>query len=309
MPRWALAAALLGALLFAGVGPASAQTAAEAPPPDTLAKLRRTGTIALGHRDAAVPLSYLVGEQPVGYSVDLCLAIVEGLKRRLNLGALKVQWVKLSAAERLPAVQGGRVDLECGSTTATAERRKSVSFAVPTFIAGAGVLAVASTQAKTLQDLRGKRVLVSAGTTGEKIVARANEAQFGLNVVVVKDNAEAFAALESGRAEAYVTDDILLAAFRAQSKDPARYALLEKRHTIEPLALMLRKDDAAFEAAVDAELAALIRSGDALQLYLHWFTKPIPPRNVNLELPASRLLRETFRMPLKMRQDVDVIIL
>jgi ABC-type amino acid transport substrate-binding protein len=283
--------------------------AASATAIDTLERLRKRGTILLGHREAAVPFSYLIDNQPRGYSVQLCLQVVEGLKRRLGLDKLEVQWVRLQAAERLPAVRDGRVDLECGNTTATAERRKTVAFTTPIFIAGAGVLARADSKAGTLQDLKGKRIAVAAGTTGEKVVQKANEAAYGIVPVVVKDNAEAFAALEKGQAQAWITDDVLLAAYRAQAADPALYVLLDKRHTIEPLALMMRKDDAAFERAVDSEIATLFRNGQVQALYERWFQRATPPKGVNLDLPPGRLLREIFRLPLKLQNDLDVIVL
>jgi ABC-type amino acid transport substrate-binding protein len=319
--RRATLAAVLACFVGAAAMPAQAQpttapaSAAAAPAvTDTIAQLRRRGSIVIGHREAALPFSYLVEAQPRGYAIDLCMQVVEGLKRRLALPALKVEWVQLQAAERVPAVVSGRVDLECGNTTATADRRKLVAFSTPTFIAGAGVLvrsdvAGPAAGAFTLLGLRGKRVVVASGTTGEKIVSRANEALHGLLPVLVKDNAEAFAALESGKAEAWITDDVLLAAYRAQSADPSRYVLLDKRHTIEPLALMHRKGDAAFERAVDAEVAQLFRSGLVQLLYKRWFQQPVPPRNISLELPPSRLLKEIFRTPLKMQHEVDIIVL
>jgi ABC-type amino acid transport substrate-binding protein len=310
---WWLAVAVAAASLLAttaSLAQAPAAPAAEAAAAaGTVAKLRRSGVILLGHRQAAVPFSYLVDGQPRGYAIDLCLRVVEGLRGRLNLPALRVQWVPLQAADRLPAVREGRVDLECGNTTATAERRKAVSFTTPVFIAGAGVLARADARATTLQNLRGKRIAVASGTTGEKIVNLANEMMYGITPVIVKDNAEAFAAVEQGRAEAWITDDVLLAAFRAQAAKPTDFVLLDKRHTIEPLALMVRKDDADFERAIDGEMSELLRSGEVLRLYIRWFTQPIPPRNVNLELPPSRLLREIVRTPLKMQHEVDVIVL
>jgi ABC-type amino acid transport substrate-binding protein len=292
----------------------AAATPAAAPKPiaDTVAEMRKRGAIRLGHREAAVPFSYVIDGRPRGYAIDLCLRLVEGLRKRLDLPDLKVEWVQLAAAERLPAVTGGRVDLECGNTTANAERRKSVAFTTPTFIAGAGVLVradVVGDAAQALRDLRGRRVAVAGGTTGEKIMKRADEALLGIATVLVKDNAEAYAALESGRADAWITDDVLLAAYRAQAKEPTRYRLLDKRHTIEPLALMHRKGDAAFERAVDAEVSALFRSGQVEQLYQRWFQRPVPPRDINLELPPSRLLKEIFRTPLKMQPEVDVIVL
>lgn len=298
--------------------PATAASAAPAAAPtpaiDTLARLRERGSIVLGHREAALPFSYRGDGRPQGYSVELCLQIVEGLKRRLNLPQLQVRWEMLQAAERIPAVESGRVDLECGNTTATAERRKRVSFTTPIFVAGAGVLARADAlggagAAATLLGLRGKRIVVAGGTTGEKIVRRANEAMYGLELVLVRDNAEAWAALEGGKADAWITDDVLLAAYRAQAQEPARWVLLERRHTIEPLALTYRRDDAAFERAVDAELAGLLRSGQVREQYRRWFEQPVPPRNIRLDLPPSRLLREILRTPLKMQHEVDVIVL
>jgi ABC-type amino acid transport substrate-binding protein len=322
--------ALLVLVAMTGVAPAAAQTAAQttaqttaqvatqtaaapaasAPAlPPTIERLRSSTTIRLGHREAAVPFAFLVDGKPQGYSVDLCLRVVEGLRRSLGLPALKVEWVPIQAAQRLPYTIEGRIDIECGNTTATAERRKTVAFTTPTFIAGAGVLVRAETGAKVLNDLKGKRIAVVASTTGERIVKRANEALLAIQPLVVKDNAEAFAALEAGRADAWITDDVLLAAYRAQAAEPKKYLLLDKRHTIEPLALMVRKDDAAFERAVDRELNALINAGDAAKLYQRWFMQPIPPKNVTLEVPASRLLREIFRLPTKMQYDADVIVL
>jgi ABC-type amino acid transport substrate-binding protein len=297
--------------------PGAVSAAASAPAvvtEPTVNTLKRRGTILIGHREAALPFSFVVDGRPRGYAIDLCLRVVEGLRRRLDLPNLQVRFVQLQAAERLPAVISGRVDMECGNTTANAERRKSVSFTTPTFIAGAGVLvradvAGAKRTGALLRELRGRRVVVASSTTGEKILRRANEALYGLEPLIVKDNAEAFAALESNRADAWITDDVLLAAYRAQAKDPSRYLLLDKRHTIEPLALMHRKNDPVFERAVDAEVGALFRSGQVEQLYQRWFQQPIPPRDVNLDLPPSRLLREIFRMPMKMQHEVDVIVL
>ncbi len=314
-PTLGLALALLVlALGSTGLRAQPASAPAAQAPADTVAALRQRGVIRLGHREAALPFSFVVDGRPRGYAVDLCLRLVEGLRRRLDLPNLRVEWVALQAAERLPAVTSGRVDLECGNTTANAERRKSVTFTTPTFIAGAGVLARTEVLAGAapdagLRELRGRRVVVASGTTGEKILRRANEALFGLDPLVVKDNAEAFAALEAGRADAWITDDVLLAAYRAQAPDPSRYRLLAKRHTIEPLALMHRKDDRAFERAVDAEVQKLFASGQVEELYERWFQRPLAPRNVNLELPPSRLLKEIFRMPLKMQHEVDVIVL
>jgi len=295
---------LAAALLLAAAVSAHAQA-----PADTLAKLKASGEILLGNRDAAVPFSFLIDGKPHGYTVDMCQELVKRLQVRIGLKDLKVKWVTLSAAQRLPAVQSGQVDLECGNTTNTTKRRELVSFTAPIFIAGAGVLVRSELGVKTLADLRGKKVAVAASTTAERVVQRANEAQLALTPVIVKDNAAAFAALDSGQVEAWMTDDILLAAYRAQANDPKRFELLAKRHTIEPLALTLRKNDKAFEDAVDAELKAMYREGRAVALYQRWFLQPIPPKGVVLDLPPSRMLRELFRQPVKVDLDSDVVVL
>lgn len=299
LPRCIAAGMLLAAALCAQ---------AEAPA-DTIAKLRSTGEIALGHRDAAVPFSFLIDGKPHGYTVEMCQELVKRLQGRLGLKDLKVKWVALSAAQRLPAVQSGEVDIECGNTTNTTKRRELVAFTPPTFIAGAGVLVRTELGVKTLADLRGKRVAVAASTTAERVVQRANEAQLALTAVIVKDNTAAFAALDSGAVEAWITDDILLAAYRAQAADPKRFELLSKRHTIEPLALTVRKNDKAFEDAVDAEMKGLYRDGRAAALYQRWFLQAIPPKGVVLDLPPSRMLRELFRQPVKVDLDSDVVVL
>lgn len=295
-----LAAALL--LVASTAGHAQA-------PADTLAKIKASGEIALGHRDAAVPFSFLIDGKPHGYTVDMCLELVKRLQVRLGMKDIKIKWQALTAAQRLPSVQSGQVDLECGNTTNTTKRRELVAFTAPTFIAGAGVLVRSELGAKTLADLRGKRVAVAASTTAERVVQRANEAQLPLTAVIVTDNSAAFAALDSGQVEAWITDDILLAAYCAQADDPKRFELLAKRHTIEPLALTLRKGDAAFEAAVDSEMKGLYREGRAAALYRRWFLQAIPPKGVVLDLPPSRMLRELFRHPVKVDLDSDIVVL
>lgn len=279
------------------------------PPADTLARIKSTGEIALGHRDAAIPFSFLIDGKPQGYTVDMCLELVKRLQARMGLKEIRVKWHALTAAQRLPAVQSGQVDIECGNTTNTTKRRELVSFTTPTFIAGAGVLVRSELGVKTLADLRGKRVAVAASTTAERVVQRANDSQLALTPVIVKDNAAAFAALDSGQVEAWITDDILLAAFRAQADDPKRFELLAKRHTLEPLALTVRKNDAAFEGAIDAEMKGLYRDGKAAALYQRWFQTAIPPKGVVLDLPPNRMLRELFRQPVKVDMDTDVVVL
>lgn len=294
---------------------AHAQTAQTAPTtakvsvPTAIERIRASGTINLGHRESSLPFSYLdADKQPTGYSVELCLAIVEAIKKELKMPNLKVKWTMIQASDRIPFVRDGKVELECGNTTSTAERRKTISFTVPIFVAGAKTLVRSDSGVKALLDLRGKNFAVTAGSSGEKIAKRANDNGYDLKLVAAKDNAEAFALLESKKADGWLTDDILLASFRAQAPNPKQYALLERRHTIEPLAIAYQKDDPAFETIVDREMLKIIARGDAQRLYERWFTQPIPPKNINLEQPMSTLLREFFRNPSKPSADVDVVL-
>jgi ABC-type amino acid transport substrate-binding protein len=287
----------------------TAPTPAKVSVPNAIERIRASGTVNLGHRESSLPFSYLdADKQPAGYSVELCLAIVEAIKKELKLPNLKVKWTMIQAGDRIPFVRDGKVDLECGNTTSTAERRKTISFTVPIFVAGAKTLVRTDSGVKALLDLRGKNFAVTAGSSGEKIAKKANDSGYELKLVPAKDNAEAFALLASKKAEGWLTDDILLASFRAQAPDPKQYTLLERRHTIEPLAIAYQKDDPAFETIVDREMLKIIARGDAQRLYERWFTRPIPPKNINLEQPMSNLLREFFRNPSKPSADVDVVL-
>ena len=275
----------------------------------TIDNIRKTNTINIGYRESSIPFSYLDDEKkPIGYSLDICAQLVEGIKRELKLPKLNVKLIAVQAAERIPFVTTGKVDLECGNTTATAERKTKVAFTMPIFIAGAATLARAKA-GTTLKDLRGKQIIIAAGTTGEKVVTEANKAQYEIKPVIVKSNADAFAALKDGKGDAWITDDVLLASFRANADKPEDYVLLEKRHTIEPLAIMMRLNDKTFEALIDREMTKLVNDEKLQALYKKWFTQPIAPKGINLGLPPGRMLREYFRFPTKSVSDVDIILL
>lgn len=275
----------------------------------TLERIQKTKTVNLGYRDSAVPFSFLdSNKQPIGYSIDLCKRLVETLKINLKLPDIKINWVLVQSNERLSFLLDEKIDIECGNTTATAERRKTVDFTIPIFIAGSGVLVRSESQISTLQALTGKKITIIAGSTGEKIVKRANESGRNLIAVPVKTNAEAFSALDLGQVDAWITDDILLSAFRAQHSDPKKFLLLEKRHTIEPLSLMYRKSDLEFSKVIDRELVNLINKNAIQKLYQTWFTQPIEPKGVNLDTPASRYLKETWKIPTKIQADIDAIL-
>jgi ABC-type amino acid transport substrate-binding protein len=277
---------------------------------DTLDDIRRTKTINIGFREASVPFSFVgPDKQPMGYSIDLCAQIVGAIKRELALPQLKINYVPVATADRLPFVTSGKIDLECGNTTATAERRKQVAFTSPIFVAGAGVLVRRDANARSMDQLRGKSMAVVTGTTGEKILTAVNKARnLDLKPVAVKSNGEAFEALAAGRAQAWVTDDVLLAGYRAGADKPDDYVLLDQRFTVEPLAIMLRKGDQAFERIVDKEMSRLIFDKQIQPIYAKWFVSPIPPKGVSLQIPESALLRDIFRNPVKALPDIDVVV-
>ena len=242
-------------------------SAAAAPP--TLDKIAKSGSVVLGYRDAAAPFAYLdENKRPVGYSLDICLKIVDAIKRDLKRNDLAVKYVPVSAATRLTALTSGEIDLECGSTTSTAERRKQVASTIPTFVAAVRLLAPSKSGIKSIYDLGGKTVVTTKGTSSEALFNDLNKNHtLRANLVLGKDHNESFALLEAGKADAFMMDDVLLATLRASSKDPDKYALTRDPLTIEPLAIMLRKDDAAFKKLVDNELHRAITQGEINTLY------------------------------------------
>jgi ABC-type amino acid transport substrate-binding protein len=276
----------------------------------TIDKIRQTNIINIGYRESSIPFAYLDdAKKPIGYSLDICAQLVEGIKRELKLPKLATKFVPVQAAERIPFVVDGKVDLECGNTTATAERKTKAAFTMPIFIAGAATLARADPPKTSLRDFRGKQIIIAAGTTGEKVLAEANKSSYDIKPFIAKNNTEAFAALKDAKADGWITDDVLLAGFRANADKPSDYVLLEKRHTIEPLAIMMRLNDPAFESLVDREMTRLVNEEKLQALYQKWFTSPIPPKGINLGLPPGRLLREYFRFPTKSVSNVDIILL
>ena len=272
-------------------------SAAAAPP--TLDKIAKSGSVVLGYRDAAAPFAYLdENKRPVGYSLDICLKIVDAIKRDLKRNDLAVKYVPVSAATRLTALTSGEIDLECGSTTSTAERRKQVASTIPTFVAAVRLLAPSKSGIKSIYDLGGKTVVTTKGTSSEALFNDLNKNHtLRANLVLGKDHNESFALLEAGKVDVFMMDDVLLATLRASSKDPDKYALTRDPLTIEPLAIMLRKDDAAFKKLVDSELHRAITQGEINTLYRKWFESPIPPNQINLKLPMSYLLRDSFKAP------------
>ncbi len=266
----------------------------------TLKKIFETKTVTLGVRDSSVPFSYLDGNQkPVGYAIDICMKIVDAIKTELKLPNLTVATQAVTSSTRIPLIANGTIDLECGSTTNNAERQKQVAFSQTYFLTASKFVAKKTANLMTIDSLKGKSVVSTSGTTNLVQVNKANtDRNLSLNVLAGKDHAESFLLVETGRAAAFVMDDVLLASLAAAAKDPAAYAISTDAFSEpEPYGIMLRRDDPAFKALVDRATTALYRSPEGAALYAKWFTTPIPPRNLNLNLPMAPALLAAFKNP------------
>jgi len=265
----------------------------------TLKKVKETGTFAIGHRESSLPLSYL-GEdlQPVGFSIELCKHVVDAVKAKLGTPGLTIKYSPVTSANRIPLVANGTVDIECGSTANMTARQKQVGFSYTVFVPQFRWIARAKGDINTADDLRGKTVVVTAGTNTALFVNKMNnDDKLGMTVVQGKDHAESFLLVETGRASAWMEDDVLIAGFRANAKVPADFKLLDKSYPSDPYALMIRKDDPQFKALVDDTLAKLMRSGEFEKLYVQWFENPIPPKGINIQLPMSDALKRAIKEP------------
>lgn len=239
----------------------------------TLLKIKTSGTFNLGYQESAPPFSFAgPDKRPAGYSIELCMVAARAVQTKLGLADLKLAWVPVTAANRLQMVVDGKVDLECSTTTASLSRQERVDFSLTTFVDGAGMLHLASTTVRSAADLAGKRVAVIPATTTEKALTDALRAQFvTANIVLVKDHAEGLAAVEDGKAEAFASDRGVLAGLALSSKDPKRFAMSRQGFSYEPIALMMRRNDAAFRLVVNRALADLYRSGNIVTIYERWF--------------------------------------
>jgi glutamate/aspartate transport system substrate-binding protein len=235
----------------------------------------------------------------VGYAIDLCMRVVESLRRDLKMPSLRVELLSVTPATRIGAIKEGKADLECGSTTNNAARRKEVAFTVTHYYAGAKLLTRVDSGISRLADLRGKTVVSTRGTTPLAALRAAEEKGIigGARILEGKDHDESFAMLERGEAQAFAMDDILLYSLRATSKEPQRWAVVGEFITVEPLAIMLRKDDPEFKKYVDSVLSRAMIDGDVRYLYGKWFLSPIPPKGVNLAIPLSPLMRDQLNFP------------
>jgi ABC-type amino acid transport substrate-binding protein len=267
---------------------------------DTLSKVRDTRTITVGYQEGSIPFSYLnENKTPTGYAIELCLKFVQAVQRELKLPHLNVVYLPVNSSNRIPAIVEGKADIECGTTTNTAERRKQVAFTIPHFMAAARLMVKANSNIKNWSDLRNKKIVMTKGAVQEKVVKARNETS-ALNMTIVegKDHLDSFNILEQGSVDAFAMGDVVLYGFRAKAKDPSAYSIVGDPLSAEPYAGMFRKDDPAFKMVVDNEMARIMYAGELNKLYDKWFRSPVPSlNNTNLNMPMSYLLRDSIRFP------------
>jgi ABC-type amino acid transport substrate-binding protein len=269
---------------------ASAQTG-------TLDKVKQTGQITLAYRESSIPFSYLDDKaQPVGFGFEICQRIVEDVKKATGRADLKVALQAVTSGNRIPLLQNGTIDIECGSTTNNSERGKQVAFATNYFYTGTRFLVKAGAPIRSLDDLKGKPVVSTTGTTNYRIIRNLNEEKkLGIELLGAKDHSESALMVQTGRAEAFGMDDILLYGLKASAANPNDFAVVGEAIQVEPYAIMLRRDDPAFKKLVDDTIAGLVRSGEFEQLYKKWFQSPIPPKGINLNAPMNRELQDNLK--------------
>jgi glutamate/aspartate transport system substrate-binding protein len=263
----------------------------------TLDKIAKTGEIAIGYRDSSAPLSYVdASGRPLGYQLDICMKTVEELSKKIGK-PLKVNFVPVDGSNRIPLVVNGTVDLECGSTTNNTARQTQVAFAPTTYVTTVRVVVKKDSGIKGLPDLAGKAVATTSGTTSVQLLRARNGAAMRFKEVFGKDHADSFMLLETDRASAFVMDDNTLAGLVANSKNPAEFAIVGEGLSVEPIAIMMRKGDPAFSAAVDESVKGQIQRGDVARLYTKWFLSPIPPRGANVKLSMGPELKAALANP------------
>ena len=265
----------------------------------TLKKVKETGSITIGHRESSIPFSYLDDkQQPIGYAMDLCAKIVDAIKADLKLPALKVNLQPVTSSNRIPLLQNGTIDMECGSTTNSVDRQKQVAFGPTYFVINVTAAVKKASGIKSLAELNGKTVSTTSGTTSVPLLKKYDKtANVEIKEIYGKDHAESFLLMADDRAVAFVMDDILLAGQIANQPNPGDFVILPESLRTEPYSMMLRRDDPQFKALVDRSVAAVFKSGEINKIYAKWFMGPIPPRNVNLNFPMTPAIKEAFANP------------
>jgi len=287
--------ALIGLCLIA----LSPKARAEEELTGTLKKIKDAGSISLGHRESSIPFSYYDDKnQVVGYSHEMLLLVVDAVKKKLNMPNLKQNLIPITSQNRIPLIQNGTIDIEAGSTTNNLERQQQANFSDSIFVIGTRLLVKKDSGIKDFPDLKGKNVVVTAGTTSERLIREMNEKNnMGMNIISAKDHGESFLTLQSGRAVAFMLDDALLAGERAKARKPDDFIIVGTPQSKEAYGMMMRKGDAQFKKLVDEAIAKAETSGVAEKLYQKWFQSPIPPKGLNLDLPLSEDMKALFKSP------------
>jgi glutamate/aspartate transport system substrate-binding protein len=266
---------------------------------DTLSKIKETGVVTMGVRESSGALSYTLGDgKYAGFHTEVCQRVLADVQKKLGLAKMEIKYQPVTSQNRIPLVQNGTVDIECGSTTNNATRQKDVSFAVTTYVEEVRIAVKANSGITSIAQLNGKKVATTTGTTSVQLL-RKHERASGVNFdeVFGKDHADSFLLLESGRADAFVMDGQILAGNIAKAKNPADFKIVGEVLSVEPIAIMLRKDDPAFKKVVDDSIIAMMKSGEIAKLYDKWFMQPIPPSNTKVGLPASDATKAAWANP------------
>lgn len=265
----------------------------------TLKKIKDNGVIVVGHRESSVPFSYYNNQQkPVGYSQDFSNAIVDAIKKKLNAPDLQVKMLPITSQNRIPLLQNGTYDFECGSTTNNLERQQQAAFSDSIFVIGTRLLVKKGSPVKDFADLKGKTVVVTSGTTSEVLLHKLNDdKKMEMKIISTKDHGDSFRTLETGRAAAFMMDDALLAGERAKAKKPDDWVILGTPQSKEAYGCMLRKDDADFKKLVDDTVVQAETSGQASKWFETWFKQPIPPKNLNMNFELSDDMKALFKAP------------
>ncbi len=288
MQKQLLVVASIAAAMSTFAGAVMAQT-------DTLKKIKDSGVITMGVRDASGAMSFTLGPgKYTGFHVDICERVIADIKKATQLDKLEVRYQLVTPQNRIPLVQNGTVDIECGTTTNNAARQKDVAFAPTLYVEGVRLAVKTTSGIRSTDQLAGKTVVATTGSTSVQLLRKLKS---DASELTARDNSEGFLLLETGRADAFVADGQILATLISKSRDPAQYKLLDQVLSTEPIAIMLPKGDAAFKKVVDQSIVSLAKSGDAARIYDKWFLKPIPPQNVTVGLPATEMTKAAWANP------------
>jgi glutamate/aspartate transport system substrate-binding protein len=284
----------IAALSFALLDIPAAQAASQ-----TLEKVKEIGKVTFGYREASIPFAYLGADQkPTGLSLDLCSAVADKIKATLKRSALQIDYVPVNASNRIPLLQNGTIDVECGSTTNTAERQKQVSFSIATYVASPRWLVPASSRVTEPKGLEGQTVVITQGSLNFGVARKfLDDQRLNVTIVQAKDHAESLLMLGTGRAAAWFEDDILVAGLVANATDPKAFRMLATTYAPSYYGLMTRSEDPEFKTLVDAAIKEKMASGEFDRLYVKWFESPIPPRGQNLQLPMSEAMKARVTSP------------